>query len=195
MHSQQKCIRRQNVCSAKCENGVRTEDQDCKCCRCGANTHKIFNIIHAFVWILRELIEIRWYLNRFICVSVRAVCVMCIKGSMHGFFHRRRRLAPIRKEAIVASESHATAFPSAPDVSPYASHPRATYIFMICWHRTDCRMARDFSLISLLFLCMCMAAFSSITIYSNTSNTRRGSDQILIWKSILLMWPPVSYSS
>lgn len=25
----------------------------------GANTHKIFNIIHAFIWILRELIEIR----------------------------------------------------------------------------------------------------------------------------------------
>lgn len=57
--------------STKCENGVR-KDQDCECCRCGANT--IFNIIHAFIWIPYSyscsLIGIRWYLNRFICYSI-----------------------------------------------------------------------------------------------------------------------------
>lgn len=136
-----------NVCLTKCENGVR-KDRDCECCRCGANT--IFNIIHVFIWIPRVLIGIGKNLNRFICSVYGSIWLLC---SRH-----RRRLSHIPTEAITERSCTHRSTPIGSRCVPLCVTSTATYIFMICWHHTDCRIHCDIPLILLLLFYVYEAA-------------------------------------
>lgn len=170
MHSQHKCILQKSVCPTKCENGVR-KYQDCKCCRCGANT--IFNIIiQAFICIPRALSEsVDIQIDSYMYSHYGSIWLLC---------SRRRQLSHIPKgdgsNHCVYESCTRRGISIGSSCGSLSITSAATYIFMIWWHHTN----SNISFVSLLFFYVYEAKVSSITIYSNTPNSRLGSHQIII---------------